>query len=104
MIDKEYLRDAGYGRQVGRLLERLRVNAQKKKMQLASDWVRMGGTINYSFWEQHEMSYSEEDVCAALCELGCNPDKYPGRKWFAFWKDNKQERIMNAIKSIPVYE
>lgn len=72
-------------------------------MVLARKWADIPGVkINDCFFNLPNVNrYSADDICEALVALGKNPMiGFKGKKCWQFYKNNTEEKIIQAIKSL----
>lgn len=111
MVEASKLREMGLGRQLDVFLNKLHDNHKKLVHKQANGFMSMGCNVNYSFYEKqlNKVEFGRKEVEAAMNDLsweyrqrGCDYDirfdKIPGRKWYQFWKNDWEEKIINCLK------
>ena len=89
--------EMGYREAATILAQQLHDNYEKQKMQQAREWMSIGATVNYSFYEMEKTFYDSTDVIKAFKDLGIDYKNIKGRKWYQFWLKDDSVRFMKAI-------
>lgn len=93
--------EMGYKEQAIALSKQLKKNHQKLQFEQARSWASIGATVNYSFYEVTDKNnFSKKEIHTALLDLGVNMKFVDGKKWYQFWINDDDVKLLNAIKKI----
>jgi hypothetical protein len=101
MLSSSTLMKMGFEKQAHIVGRKLRENQEKQIKKAAYGWMELGATVNHSFYERAETNiFTEDEVKQALKDLGVDFENLPGKKWYQFWLNNNDVKLVNAMRAL----